>query len=294
MFSIICCSIDKEAANRLKENIADTISAPFEFVAFDNREHGWGLCKVYNYCAERAKYDFLCFVHEDVLFLTHNWGEIIAAQLSKPDCGVIGFAGSILKLRQLSGWLNGGGDLRANYVQYMRNGDHLTIANPNKQLFSPVVSLDGMTLFVNRKVWKENRFDEQLLTGFHGYDLDFSLSVAQHYKNWVCNTVLIEHFSTGSFSEEWISTIKLLHKKWDSVLPMYAEPLTEQQIRHYKIWGEGQFIRFMWQKGCFYEKSFIDGCRFFVKHPFHRAAWILLPKYISYKFRYIRRNLKSK
>ena len=200
MFTIICCSVDPAAARRLEKNIAATCGCPYEFIAYDNRTSGDGLCKVYNRCAAAARYDMLCFVHEDVEFQTEGWGQIIAAKLAEADCGVIGFAGSILKLKRLTGWHNGGGDLRAHYVQYMRGGHHPIDRNPDGVDFSPVVTLDGMCLFVRREVWSETLFDEQTFPRFHGYDIDFTLAVACRYRNYVCNKVFIEHFSTGGYA----------------------------------------------------------------------------------------------
>ena len=94
MLSIITCSIKPEQLKAFKKNIETTIGIPFELIAFDNRVLQYGLCKVYNECARQAKYDFLCFAHEDISFQTYDWGKIIISELSKPDCGVIGFAGA--------------------------------------------------------------------------------------------------------------------------------------------------------------------------------------------------------
>ena len=74
MFTIICCSVDPAAARRLEKNIAATCGCPYEFIAYDNRINGDGLCKVFNRCAAAARYDMLCFVHEDVEFQTEGWG----------------------------------------------------------------------------------------------------------------------------------------------------------------------------------------------------------------------------
>lgn len=285
MFSIICCSINPQAADRLRANIEATCGVPFEFIAYDNRGRSDGLCKVYNACAARARYDMLCFVHEDVEFLTEGWGRIIAAKLAEPDCGVIGFAGSILKLRRLSGWHNGGGDLRAHYVQYMNGRHHTADFNPEGLDFSPVVTLDGLCLFVRRDVWQKTPFDEQTFTGFHGYDIDFTLAVACRCRNYVCNKVMVEHFSTGGYSQQWLDTMKRLHHKWRSRLPIFATPLPKSEIDRYERVSESYFIRFMWQKGCFYERNFGHGVQYIARYPFSGHAWILLPKYVIYKLR---------
>lgn len=47
-------------------------------------------------------------------------------------------------------------------------------------------------------------FDEVLFSGFHLYDLDFSMQVAQNYNNYVCHTIKIKHFSGGSYTREWL------------------------------------------------------------------------------------------
>ena len=46
--SIIVCSIRPDEAERLRRNIEATIGVPFEFIAYDNRGTGKGICQVYN------------------------------------------------------------------------------------------------------------------------------------------------------------------------------------------------------------------------------------------------------
>lgn len=288
MFSIICCSISPEEASALKQNVAETIGAPFEFIAFDNRVQHDGLCRVYNQCANKAKYEYLCFVHEDVRFLTSGWGNILASKLSEKDCGLIGFAGSIIKLKRLTGWNTCGKDMRANYVQHMRGGAHRKCVNPEREAFSPVVTLDGLCLAVRREVWRSFPFDEKNFPGFHCYDLDFSLSVASAYTNYVCHTVLVEHFSEGSFSKNWVESMIRLHRKWDGQLPMTARSMSVKELARYDRLGEAYFIKFMWQKGCFEVRGLRDACRYWLRHPFSGISWALFPKYLKYRLRHAR------
>ena len=51
--------------------------------------------------------------------------------------------------------------------------------------FAEVVAVDGFGMFVRKEVWKANPFDEKMLTGFHCYDVDFSLQIAvsKRYRN---------------------------------------------------------------------------------------------------------------
>lgn len=287
-FSVVCCSVNLDAAAALEQNIAQTIGVPFEFIAFDNRTAKMGLCSVYNQCASRAKYDLLCFVHEDVRFTTDGWGDLIAVKLHEASCGVVGFAGSILKLRRLTGWNTCGRDLRANYVQHMRGKGHLRRVNPECTDFSPVVTLDGFCLCVRRDVWAATPFDEQTFPGFHGYDIDFSLAVARDHTNYVCHTVLAEHFSQGAFSINWLAGMECLHAKWERFLPMMAGTLTPRQLAAYDRWGEAYFIRFMFQKGLFGVKGLRDAVGFILRHPLTPSGWALIPKYVKYKLRAVR------
>lgn len=145
---------------------------------------------------------FPLFLHEDVQFDTIGWGEKIVRKLSEPDCGTIGFAGSKLRTEGFYGiGLATEGTWRSNYIQHLNGRWYVgTFENPDCSEFSPVVVLDGMCLFVSRKVWSEIRFDEQKFPGFHLYDLDFSTAVfAAGYVNYVCHTAIVEHFSEGFY-----------------------------------------------------------------------------------------------
>ena len=70
MISVVICSINKILAEQVSKNIHDTIGVPFELIVIDNNLLKKGIAHVYNLGAGRAKYDVICFVHEDVLFQT--------------------------------------------------------------------------------------------------------------------------------------------------------------------------------------------------------------------------------
>ncbi len=141
-------------------------------------------------------------------------------------------------------------------------------------------------MLVRREIWQEKPFDEVTFSGFHGYDIDFSLSVACRYTNYVCNTVLVEHFSQGSFSRSWLHGMEVLHEKWNASLPMVAKPFTEKELSRYDRLGEGYFIKFLWQKGCFDVCGFRDAFHYLLRYPFSLTAWMLIPKYLKYRLRH--------
>ena len=227
MISFIICSMSPERVEKLSRNIEKTIGdTPYEIIAFDNRETKYGITKVYNLCAEKARYECLCFVHEDVIFRSRNWGESIVAQLGTPRCGCIGFAGSKVKSKLLSSVHSIKPYFVSNYIQSgFKKGCKIYENNIMEDTdFEPCVTLDGLCIFVRKDVWEEIHFDEEIVTGFHGYDLDFSIRVALQYRNYICNTLILEHTSIGSFSTDWVnSTIALHeHQAWKDKLPIYS------------------------------------------------------------------------
>lgn len=245
MITFICCSIRPDMAAALNKNIGDTVGVPYEFIAFDNREHGYGICKVYNECARRAKYDCLCFLHEDVQFNTKKWGEGLINKLNEEDCGVIGFAGSIIKFDMPSGWGCGiEGASRINLMQHKKKrGIYREYLNPNNDDYSQVVTLDGLCLFARKSVWQESPFDEVGVTGFHCYDIDFAMSVALKHKNYVCQTIEVEHFSEGSFNDQWVLATREMYKKWHKKLPIYTQEWVEYAEHNRTIAIEYKAIR---------------------------------------------------
>ena len=77
MVSVIICSINKTLARQVEQNIQETIGVPWELILTDNTELKKGITWVYNEAASRARFEILCFEHEDVLFGTANWGALI-------------------------------------------------------------------------------------------------------------------------------------------------------------------------------------------------------------------------
>ena len=244
MISIIVCSIDKNKIGVFKQNIEKTIGVPFEIIDFDNKKQNWSISKVYNHCAAMAKYDLLCFSHEDVLFDTEKWGSLLIDQLHQPECGVIGFAGSRIKTKNYSGWGAGGNNNRFNYIEISKEGrEEIHKYDAKDEDFSEVIVLDGFCLFVPKIVYHSIKFDENTFNGFHLYDLDFSFAASIKFKNYVCNTITIKHYSSGSYNASWINSSRLFHEKWDEMLPKSLDSLSAYSIQKNELKSIKEFIK---------------------------------------------------
>lgn len=259
MITFIICSISPEKIQNLEQNIKYTIGKiEYEMIAFDNRQTKYGITKVYNLCAEKARFDYLCFIHEDIAFHSLNWGETIVNQLKKPHCGVIGFSGSQIKSKAFSSVHSIPALCVSNYIQRFPHCKKSYINSLDIKLdYAPCITLDGLCLFVRKQVWREHKFDEVILTGFHGYDLDFTLQVAEHYQNYVCNRVLLEHFSQGVFKKDWASTtIRLHQEKWENRLPLSVLQLSDQKMKEYEHEALYRFIRLLFETDYSFGKVF--------------------------------------
>lgn len=225
MLSIIVCSVKEAELHKLKENITATIGegVEYEIISHDNTKTQLPIAAVYNQCASRAQYPYLLFIHEDAGFISEGWYGKIASKLSEADCGVIGFAGTRVMYDVPGSWFV---DPLFIAVYMNQNGAVQSVNIPSENPWVKAVAVDGYAMFVRRDVWQTNRFDEELLTGFHCYDIDFSLAVARNYTNYICGEVLTYHNSTGNYNMAWIEeTMKLYGCKWKAFLPVLSDEI---------------------------------------------------------------------
>lgn len=290
MLSVIICSISPKLLSAAKENLISTVGdTELEIIAVDNRERKWPIAKAYNYGASQAKYPNLFFMHEDVLFFTKDWGAVMERKLAEPDCGVIGFAGSCVKLKSYSSswqrreWEHSfacrriGGMWIGFDVEY-----HL------RHPFQETLTVDGLGIFVRKEVWKENPFDEVLLTGFHCYDVDFSMQIAHKYKNYVCCSpaVMIKHYSEGNYNAQWYyDTIRMHKSKWNRFLPMVAGNVSieKSDLRKY---DEHAFNCFVY--GALRSKEFSDKNQLMIEFWKYRFTFKHLINCLVNSLKYIR------
>ena len=229
MISVIVCSRSAELFNAFAENVVATIGVEHEVIRIDNSNNQYSICSAYNFGAAKASFDILCFVHEDVLFKTDSWGKNLLAHFnSDTDIGLIGIAGSVYKSKMSTAWWQSEAGwpeiTRMNLVQHSKSYTHpkALYSNPHNDIRSEVVALDGVLLVTDKSTWLQYPFDEKLLKGFHGYDLDFSMQVRQTKKVVVVYDVLLDHFSGGNSNGVWLSEILKVHKKWKQHLPAVA------------------------------------------------------------------------
>lgn len=243
MISVIICSVNEQLSAQLSENIRSTIGvADFEVIIINNTQNQYSITQAYNLGAAQAKYPYLCFVHEDILFHTEHWGQNLIKHLSDKTVSLLGVLGNVIKTKCPAGaYSTVPGVLRINHLQKtLSNEIEFYHLNPHSEYQSDVVLLDGMFLATTIEQHKKYPFDDSILKGFHGYDVDYSLG---HYLNGrviVVYDILLEHFSFGSYSAAWADAQLTVIQKWKKHLPMvingyekHLRPVELENIRRF-------------------------------------------------------------
>jgi hypothetical protein len=223
MISILICSINPAYLQQVKKSVEETIGLPYEILVFDNRQAGLGLCAVYNQLAEKARFPYLVFMHEDISFESQNWGaELINLFASDRQIGLIGVAGSNYKSRLFTGWDSGIAACDAYHITHLTNGEKIKLTSwpPGAIDNVPVVCIDGVFMACRKEIWAEFPFNEGELKGFHFYDLDFSLRVAGKFQLRVTlNIPILHHTVGGDYGDKWVKEVFHFHRYFPLPFP---------------------------------------------------------------------------
>lgn len=278
MISIVISSANSTLLSQVTKNIEDTILVPFEIISFENGSGEKGICEIYNTGARRAKYDIICFMHEDINIKTMGWGAVVLSYFKNNlQLGLLGVAGCSYKSKSPSGWVCYGSPkiLHYNLLQSFKHRNKKTehqCLNPNNEILPKVASVDGLWFCTRKSIAEEYPFDEQLLKGFHGYDIDFSLSVNQKYDVAITYEILINHFSEGRFKEDWITETLKVTNKWKDHLPVNIAGLSKKERVKVEIKTYENLLKRMHRNGFSFSgcwglisKGFYTESEFFIK-----------------------------
>ncbi|TDE15438.1 glycosyltransferase [Dyadobacter psychrotolerans] len=262
MISVIICSASPDDLLLVKTNIEQTIGVPYEILAFDNGDAQKGICEIYNEGTRAAQYGILCFMHEDIEMVSQRWGEKVIEIFEKnTEFGLVGLAGGGYKSVVPSSWYNAdlevNGEFYCSLIQgfkYSGREEFYDYRNPKNENLSRVACIDGCWMCTRKTIAEKYPFDAQLLRHFHGYDLDFSLSVNQQYQVGVSYEILLKHFSEGNFSEAWLEDTLKVHKKWSHLLPVNTDNLEEKTLKRYERRAFKAFFNRMLDSGMSYKR----------------------------------------
>jgi hypothetical protein len=219
MISIIVCSKREDLFAKFSENIRLTVGATYEVIRMSAQT---SIFQAYNEAWKMANYNYLVYVHEDVVFHTKEWGKVIIEYFNNiPSLGCIGLAGPLIKTYAPSAWWNIPENLRIfNIIQHdeHQNSFFQSRGWGSNEKFKEVCLIDGVFMAVKKD---SNLFFDSNLSGFHCYDMNLSLECKKkQLKVVVTKEVVLEHMSYGRLNKEWIIASNYIHKKYKKYLPL--------------------------------------------------------------------------
>lgn len=222
MISIIVSSYNQKYFEALSKNVDETIGLPYEIIQIWN-PGTMGICEAYNKGGEVAQYDYLVFCHEDIEFVSLNWGIILQKHFHDDETlGLIGIAGSDYVPNVFIGWQTClGNHIKMSIIQDTPT-ERINVCLGRKEIEEVreyVNVLDGCFLCARAEVFKRIKFDSSTLRGFHLYDIDFSLNTSLQYKVAVIYDLKLRHFSLGSYDVTYFKELESFLVKWKSLLP---------------------------------------------------------------------------
>lgn len=221
MISIIICSLHKEIDSSLAINIQRTIGVEYEIIYIYNENNRFSIFEAYNIGTSKAKYSICCFMHDDIIYCSDNWGcHILHYFKNNEKLGAIAVAGSKYIRKMPSFWSIPQYNA-FNIIQSDRMNSNETEYWNNIQKPENVIIFDGMWFCIRKSLFDTISFDINTFLGFHFYDLDIALQI--HFLGFhiqVVPNILIEHTSRGNINRNWLINSFLFYKKWNSFLPI--------------------------------------------------------------------------
>ncbi|WP_089754782.1 glycosyltransferase [Chryseobacterium soldanellicola] len=274
MISIIISSYLPQYFSALEENISGSIGVAYEIIKIDNPGL-MGICKAYNQGAKKAKYENLLFIHEDLLFRTQNWGKNLLNHLNQSDTGIIGVAGSSYVPYAPSSWTVSDKYNFVNIIQGNKENKDSFLIHTTKNNRNKVFAVDGVFIAIKKEKFAGYLFNEDLLKGFHGYDLEFSLRVSKKFQNYVVDDILIEHFSKGNLDKTWMDTNIVVKQNTGTDFQKNIDSQTEKKV----------FLGFLHNYFKYYpinRKTIIFTLKFYPKKLNFKDHFTIVKKYFNY------------
>lgn len=268
MISIIICGRDNDISTALRHNIQETIGVVHEIIVIDNSKNAYSIFSAYNMGVALSQYDTLCFMHDDLVFESSNWGSIAINQLQQNSIGAVGVAGAPYYATLPGGWWSGG--IICQHISGQKDYAYKKIINNAL----PVVVLDGLWFCIKKELFKTISFDEINFKGFHFYDIDISLQIQNlGYDILSLYNITIRH-SSGKLDQIWLQNALILQKKWKKSLPFSVRNLPYSQEIKIEYGVLAEYLKAMRSNGVNNLKIAQFALNQVIKHRFKRLRLV--------------------
>lgn len=155
MISIIICTREISQLDGIEKNISNTIGVEFETVIIDNSKSQYSLFQAYNIGVQKSRFSVICFMHDDIVYHSNDWGLEVIEYFKPPETGMIGIGGTRFLSSIPTIWWAGGhkylnsrfGTVCHNSIDTNRNNrteSKYNLINPEDGNCTKVAVLDGL------------------------------------------------------------------------------------------------------------------------------------------------------
>lgn len=238
MISIVICHRNKELLTSLQSNIASTIGTEYELVIIDNSHNEYSILSAYNEGVKKSKFEIICFMHEDMLYHSQNWGQKVISHFNDPEVGMIGIEGGLAQSQIPSAWWYNNYFSKSAINLLMKDRVHKRvlyhhICKQSEEIRTEAIIVDGIWFCIRRSLFSKISFDEKTFKGFHLYDADISMQVNNYTKIFVIYDILLEHFWQGKISSDFYTDLVNFSKKWNKSLPLQTKDVPSKYMNYY-------------------------------------------------------------
>lgn len=219
MLSIICCSKNINQLENWKANVEETVGCNYEIILIDNSTNKYSIFSAYNEGEKQAKGNLLCFVHEDVMFISKDWGVVVENLFAEhKKMGLLGVVGG--HVLPDTPCYYGDTQVLSGRIIDNNNKEHL-MELYNSDAICDVVVVDGVWFCVRKDLFNRIHFDESF-SGFHLYDMDICMQVLQSgYDVKITKQIILQHFFKGVNNPKMLmKNITVFYKKWQQYFPL--------------------------------------------------------------------------
>lgn len=218
---IFSSHLGEEKNNKFIKHIENTIGIKnYNVICYPNFNE-YSLPEIYNKAIDEYSDEntIMVFCHNDLYFLTNNWGKLLLSKFNNYNYQILGVAGST-SLPESGVWWEDRSKMHGAVSHTDGTKTWLNVYSKMKRgQITPVVLIDGLFMAADCNDLEHN-FDEDF-KGYHFYDLSWTIpNYLDGVNIGVISDISILHQSVGMTNQKWENNKKQLVEKYKDELPI--------------------------------------------------------------------------
>lgn len=220
MISLITRVQSPTLYDRMTKSANDTAFGEFEAYSEQDKVHLPKCAETYNRLASQCTGDILCFVEDDIEFLSNDWDRIAEDLFTEYDCDILGVVGST----EYHGGLCFEAGREYSFGQVACNKSKTEEETWVRILserfrYKKVKVIDGSLMFVKKDFFLKERFDEKTFDELYFYDFDLCL---RSEKVAITSDILVKHSKPPEMHGVYPKHMKTIDQYEPTLLERYG------------------------------------------------------------------------